>query len=125
MAVKFPDIEKVVVAYFKTALPNDVRVATKKAAPDKAGANKQVVVTAAFNGIQNYVLKEASVTIDVWANDYATASDLALTVDALVPGLAGDPIKMAVVALGPIRIAETAGEHRSLDVQVIVKGSPL
>ena len=125
MAVKFPDIEKTIVAYFKNALPNDVRVATLKAAPDKAGVNKQVVVTVAYNGTSELVLKEASVTVDVWANDYATASDLALTVDALVPGLATDPIKKAEVAVGPSRIAETVGEHRALDVQVIVKGSPL
>lgn len=125
MAVKFPDIEKTIVAYFVSVLPNDVRVATKKAAPDKVGANKQVIITASFNQTSEYVLKTASVTIDVFANTYATCSDLAFLVDAHVPGMVGVDIKKAEVALGPIRMAETNGEHRSLDVQVIVKGSPL
>lgn len=125
MAVKFPDIEKTIVAYFKNVLANDVRVATKKAAPDKAGLNKQVVITVAYNQTSQYVTREASVTIDVFATTYAACSDLAFLVDAYVPGMVGTEIKLAETVLGPVRMAETNGEHRSLDVQVIVKGSPL
>lgn len=125
MAVIFPDIEKTIVAYLKSVLASNVLVAVKKAPADKAGVNKQVVVTAAYQGEEQHVMKTASVTIDVFANTYADCSELALLVDAHIRGVVGHPIKKASVLLGPVRIAEQAGEHRSLDVEVIVQGSPL
>lgn len=125
MAVIFPDIEKTIVAYLKSVLSNDVYVAVKKAPADKTGVNKQVIITASYQGESLYVTKTASVTIDVYANTYAACSDLALLVDARIRGVVGHPIKKATVLLGPVRIAEQAGEHRSLDVEVIVQGSPL
>ena len=127
MAVLFPDVEKTVVSFLNAQLSGSdyagTRVATKKALPDEAQPSKQIVVTVAYNGEQNYVLKTASLTIEVYADDYATASGLALWVESKIRDIVGDPIKQAEVVLGPVRGAdETHQEKRMLDVQLLVKG---
>lgn len=118
----FPDVEKTVVTYLKNAL-NDVHVATKKVAPDATQPAKQIVVQFAYNREQNTVTRLGSLTLDVYANDYGTANDLALYVEAVIRGLAGGLIKKVEVAVGPVRQAEeTEQEKRSLDVQLTVAG---
>ena len=130
MAVIFPDIEKTLVAYFNAALPSHgasgVRVATKKAQPDDVQPAKELVITAAYNREQDYVLRSASVTLEVYADTYANANALSLLVAALVRGCTTDGIKNAEVVLGPTRIGEDGTqEKRYLDVQLMVKGSDL
>lgn len=133
MAVIFPDVELVLVEYLQTALDlqatalaTGVRVATKVAPPDVSRPAKQVVLNAGYNEETNYVLKRATITIDVYALDYATATDLGLLVEALIRGAAGSQIKQVTVRLGPIRTTEeTDYERRSLDVEIMVKGTDL
>lgn len=133
MAVIFPDIEKTLVAYLVAALAangsstaQNVRVGTKKTQPDETAPAKEVVVTAAYNAEQDYVLKTASVTLEVYANDYATANTLSLLVEALIRGCTGDEIKKAEVRMGPVRIGEEGPqEKRYLDVGLTVKGTNL
>lgn len=127
MAVLFPDVEKTVVAYLGAQLAGSdyagTRVATKKALPDEAQPSKQIVVTAAYSAEQNYVLKGASLTLEIYADDYATASGLALWVESKIRGVVGDPIKQAEVVVGPVRGAdESHQEKRMIDVQLLVKG---
>lgn len=131
--VIFPDIEKTLVSYLVAALAGNgsetaqgVRVGTKKAQPDEDQPAKEVVVTAAYNAEQDYVVKTASVTLEVYAADYATANSLSLLVEALIRGCTGDEIKKAEVRLGPVRIAEEGTqEKRYLDVGLVVKGTDL
>jgi hypothetical protein len=128
MAVQFPDVEKTIVTFLNSQLASSdfsgTRVATKKALPDETQPAKQIVVTVAYNGEENYVTKRASLTLDVWANDYATASSLALWLEAKIRDLAGDPVKQVIVRLGPVRGSdETRQEHRMLDVELLVKGT--
>lgn len=128
--VIFPDIELTLVAYLNEVLPvygaNDVRVATKKAQPDEAQPSKEVVITAAYNAEQNYVLKSASATIEVYADTYANANALSLLVEAVIRGCVGNEIKMAEVRVGPVRIGEEGTqEKRYLDVGLMVKGTEL
>jgi hypothetical protein len=128
MAVLFPDIEKTVVSFINAQLVGTdysaARVATKKALPDETQPAAQIVVTAAYGSEDNFVLKSASLTLDVWADDYATASGLALWLESKIRDIAGDPIKQVTVRLGPIRGAdETRQEHRMLDVELIVRGT--
>jgi hypothetical protein len=130
VAVIFPDIEKTLVAFLKSALTSageaTVRVATKKAQPDETQPDKEVVVTAAYNNEQDYVLKTASVTLEVYARDYATANTLSLLVEALIRDCVGQQIKRAEVRLGPVRVGEEADyEKRYLDVGLVVKGDDL
>jgi hypothetical protein len=130
MAVIFPDIEATLVSYLKTALAakgeSTVRVATKKAQPDETQPAKEVVIVAAYNNESNYVLKDASVTLDVYAQDDITCTNLALLVEALIRGSVGTQIKRAEVRLGPVRIGDDGpNEKRSIDVGLVVKGIDL
>lgn len=133
MAVIFPDIEKTLVAYFNSALETvdselstGVRVGTKKAQADETQPTKEIVLTVAYNSEQNYVTKDASVMIEVFASDYETANDLALLVEALVRDSVGTQIKFAEVRLGPVRLGEEGPyEKRYLDVYLVVKGTTL
>ena len=130
----FPDIEKALVAYFKQALEDngselasDVRVATIHSQPDEATPSKQIVIIGAYSTeTVDRVTKLASATIEVYAEDYETASTLALLVEALVRNCTGDSIKRAEVRIGPVRTTEESQqERRSLDVELIVKGTDL
>jgi hypothetical protein len=133
VAIIYPDIEKIVVSFLKNELDSlpdplaaDVRVATKKAAPDEVQPAKQVVIVGSYNSTLDGPLKAASLVIDIYAADYETASSLALLVAALIVDCIGDPIKRAVVVVGPIRLTdETPDEKRSLSVDLTVKGSTL
>lgn len=130
MAVQFPDIEKTIVTFLNTQLNSSAyagtRVATKKALPDETQPTKQIVVTVAYNQEQNYVTKVATCVLDVWADDYATASGLALWVEAKIRDVVGDQVKKAEVILGPVRGADDSKqEHRMLDVQLLVKGTTI
>lgn len=133
MAIIYPDIEKIVVSFLKNELDSlsdplaaDVRVATKKAAPDEVQPAKQVVIVGSYNSTLDGPLKAASLVVDVYAADYETASSLALLVAALIVECIGDPIKRAVVVVGPVRLTdETPDEKRSLSVDLTVKGSTL
>lgn len=131
--VIFPDIEKTLVAYFNSALAavgseiaTGVRVATKKAQPDDEQPSKEIVITAGWDSEDNYVLKSAIVTIQVFASDYSDANELGLLVESLSRGCVGDAIKRAEVRLGPVRIAdEGAQEKRFIELAVMVKGTTL
>lgn len=126
MTVIFPDAEKVIVAYLKQNLP-EVFVSVKKPAPDSPNSSsKQVVVNLAYNEERWFVTKTASLTLDCYANTYDEASSLGLLVEALIRGVVGDPIKRAIVRLGPVRTTELGQqERRSLDVELVVNGSNL
>jgi len=126
--VIFPDIEVTLVSYLKSALTSagesSVRVATKKAQPDDTQPTEQVVVIAAYNYEVEFVTKVATVTLEVYANTYARANTLGLLVESLIRGAVGEHIKKVDVRLGPVRTTEEGEqERRSLDVEVIVKGS--
>lgn len=130
----FPDIEKELVAYFNQALENigtdlatDVRVGTIHSQPDQETPNKQIVIIGSYNSeTLDRVTKFATVTLEVYADDYATASSLGLLAEALVRECTGASIKKAEVRLGPVRTNEEGQqERRSLDVELIVKGTDL
>lgn len=124
MAVLFPDVEIALITYLKSVLPNGVLVATKKPAADATQPVKQVIISAAYNGERDFVAKVVSLTVDVYADTYANANSLGLLVESKIRGCVGDPIKKATVLLGPVRTAEPSEmEKRSLDIELIVKGS--
>ena len=125
MAVIFPDIEATLVSYFNTALAGQgVRVGTKKAQPGEGPYAKELVIIAAYNDEVQYVTKRATLTLDVFADDYANASSLGLLVESLIRGSVGQEIKRVTVRLGPVRTTEEGQqERRSIDVELIVKGS--
>ena len=129
MAVTFPDIEKTVVGYLKTSLATTdfatAHVGVKRAEPDtKPYPTEQVVVNVAFGSERDFVVKSATLTLDCYSMDYAKASTLGLLVESVIRGIVGTQIKSASVAMGPVRRTdETKEELRSIDVQLVVKGS--
>jgi hypothetical protein len=128
VAVIYPDIEQTLVTYFNTALEgSDVRVATKHSPPSGPTPTMQLVITVAYGQETGQrVTKDASLTLEVYADSYADASGLALYVESLVRDCVGEEIKRAEVRLGPVRTTEDSGqEKRSLDVALVVKGTTI
>lgn len=128
VAVIYPDIEQTLVSYFNTALDGEnVRVATKHSPPSQSTPSKQLVITVAYGQETGQrVTKDASLTLEVYADSYADASQLGLVVESLVRDCVGEEIKLAEVRLGPIRTTEDSGqEKRSLDVALVVKGATI
>lgn len=125
MAVVFPDIEPILVSYLSGILSGDVYVATKKAQPDDP-QSYQVIITGSYGQTLDHVRREASAVIDIYADSYSEASDLAVFVSAVIPQVVGDVIKKSEVILGPVRQTDEAPqEKRSISVDFIVKGSTL
>jgi hypothetical protein len=134
MTVIFPDIEPHIVSFIEarfdsigTTLTSDVYVATIKAPADETPVpTKQVIVTANYETTLDWVRRSATVVFDIFADNYADASDLANLVGAIITDIPDDPIKRAIVVVGPIRVREeTTSEHRKLSVDLIVKGTTL
>lgn len=133
MTVIFPDVEPVLVSHLTSALDastkpvaSGVRVGTVKLPADSAQASKQVVLTVAYNQTRLHVVKEATVTVEVFANKYADASALALLVSALVVDVPRTVIKRAEVTFGPVRVADDGPqERRAFTLELTVKGSNL
>lgn len=128
MAVIFPDIEKVLVSYFNTALAGqNVRVGTIHSQPDENTPAKQVVINTAYGvETEQKVTKEATVTLDIYADTYSDANALGLLVEALIRDSVGQDIKRVEVRLGPVRTTEQSEqERRSIDVSLIIKGTEL
>ena len=125
--VIFPDVEKVLVAYFKSAYQSvgqTVRVGTKKTPPDKTQPAKELVISVAYGRENESVLKTCSVTLEVFASSNEDANTLGLLTESLVRNSVGSVIKKAEVLVGPVRVAEeSTREKRYLDVSLVVKGT--
>ena len=133
MSVIFSDLEPIIVEHIQNSLDSyggtvasNVRVATRKAPPQATQPSKEVIIAVSYGVTTNKVIREASAVIDIYADDYATASDLASLVAALIIDVESDPIKMAEVNVGPIRVPNQGPqEQRSMTVDFVVKGSTL
>lgn len=134
MPIVFPDLDKLVIQYLDTALASletsqaeDVTVTAKKTPSDiSPRPSKEVVVVCQYGPTYDDVRRVGSAVIDVWCDDFATATELALLVAAVITQIPGDSIKRAVVALGPTRLSEEGPqERRSMTVDFIVKGIEL
>lgn len=125
MTVKYNDIEKDLVAFIIAGLADDsVRVGTMKLPATKAEPAKQVVISATLGAETEIMLRYGQVVIDVYANDYATASDLGYKVESLVRQATGTNIKHVTVQTGPVRLGDDSGqERRSLSAEVVVKAT--
>lgn len=129
MAVTFPDVEKTIVAYLKASLTTtdfaSAHVGVKRAEPDtKPYPTEQVVVNVAFGSERDFVVKNATLVLDCYSTDYGRASTLGLLVESIIRGIVGTQIKSASVIMGPVRrVDDTKEELRSIDVQLVIKGS--
>ena len=125
MPVKYNDIEKDLVAAIKTGLADStVRVGTMKLPAGKTEPPKQVVISATLGSEVEVMLRYGQVVIDIYANDYATASDLAYKVESLLRRATGANIKHVTLQTGPVRLGDDSGqERRSLSAEVVVKAT--
>lgn len=125
--ISFPDVEIDLVSYFSSAFAAEgetVKVGTVKTPPDQTQPNKELVINVAYNGEIDFVTRDATATLEVYASSYAAANALGLLVDKLVRGATGSVIKKAEVLSGPLRLPEEGPqERRALDVALIIKGT--
>lgn len=125
----FPDIEpEIVVGLTDYLNDNGIRVATRKKAPGSTEPDRQVIITVtlANERTDTPLLRYAGVVIDVFANDYLTASNLAYQVEAGLRSLTGEHIKRVSMTAGPTRIGEESGqEHRAISAEVVVQAYDL
>ena len=126
MPIIYPDIEKVLVAYLKDSLGSDVRVGTVKLGPDSPLPAKQVVVTVSWASTKEVVTRYAGVQVECFADTYEDASELGLTVDAVLRTATVGPIKAVFILAGPIRFADESGqEKRAISAEVVVQATDL
>jgi hypothetical protein len=132
--VIFPDIEKVLVASFKTTLQGrsepyaqNVIVSTVKPAPDVSPYPSRIITIRADGGTElDYVRKQERVSITIWADTYSDASSLARLVEALVKGMTGEAIKLVEINLSPVRLDEAGPQEcRYITIQCVTKGIAL
>jgi hypothetical protein len=126
MTVIYEDIESTLVAHLQNALGSEVRVGTKKLGPDQVQPAKQVVVTAAWAGDKERMLKYAGVITEVFADGDIEASTLALLVEANLRTATVGSIKKVEIIAGPIRLADgSTQEKRSISAEVTVQATNL
>jgi hypothetical protein len=126
MAVLFPDVEKILIAFLKQSLPEDVYVSVKKPAPEAQASPKQVIVNLSYNQERWFVTKLCSLTLECYAESYDDANALGLLTEALIRESVGEVVKRVTVRLGPVRTTEEGQqERRSLDVELVIAGSNL
>jgi hypothetical protein len=133
-AVIFPDVEKVLVAAIKKELKKrnetyaqKVHVGTIKPPADLKPYPSRIITVRSDGGPKiDWVRKLERVGINIWANKYAEASDLARLIEALSVTLTTDNIKSVRVVLSPTRVDEAGPqEQRYMTLELIVKGSDL
>jgi hypothetical protein len=133
-AVIFPDVEKVLVADIKTKLTarsesytNGVTVATIKPAPDVSPYPSKIVVIRSDGGPElDHVRKLERVSVLVYANTYADASNLARMVQALFRTTTGEDIKQVTAVLSPVRVDEEGPQQaRYMTFEIITKAKTL
>lgn len=135
MPTIFPDVEKLVVARLKSSLSastlpyaSGVTVATKKPAPDVSPSPSRVVTVRADGGssIVTGITKAERIGINVYANKYADASDLARFVESLMRTFNWGDIKLVRTVMFPIRVDnEGTEEQRYMSFELVVKASDI
>jgi hypothetical protein len=127
VTVKYNDIEKDLVTSIVAGLADSsVRVGTKKLPATNTEPAKEVVISATLGSETELMLRYGQVVIDIYANDYATASDLAYKVESLVRRATGTNIKHVTVQNGPVRLGDDSGqERRSISAEVVVKATDI
>lgn len=133
-SVIFPDVEKILTVALKNELDNrtevytaDVHVSTIKPGPDVKPYPRRIVTIRSDGGQKlDWVRKLERVGINVYADTYADASDLAHLIEALSVSLTGNEIKLSRVALSPTRVNEEGPQQsRYLVLELTIKGSSL
>ena len=123
--IYYEDIEKEVVGFFLSKLDTDaVLVATKTPGPDETDVpDSWLVVTVAPGRTKSPVTRFYGLTLEIYANDYQTASSLSQTVDYWLRNITEtNSIKAVDILAGPTRLGdESPKEKRSISAELVVK----
>lgn len=140
MATIFPDVEillrTVIVAGLAASTDSvaaNVTVATKKPDPSVTPYPSKIVTIRGDGGgqLERDITKVERVGINVYvggSNAYATASNLARLVEAIVRAGVGGAIKRVETSLSPVRVdtdATNTPEQRYMTFEVVVKAADL
>jgi hypothetical protein len=126
--VIYPDIEEIIINYFKDNLLTitgyeNVNIAPIKSMNDNAS---EVIITAAYNADISQVHRNASLVLEVYSDTFEKANTLALVVDALIREATVNEIKKVTVVVGPVRLTESStSEKRSLSVDLVIKATQM
>ena len=108
--VIYPDLEEIIIAYFKTNLNTitgyeNVNIAPVKSMNDNA---QEVIINCSYNRDISDVHRNASAVIEVYADTFENANTLSLIVDALIRKATVNGIKKVDVIVGPVRLSEAS-----------------
>lgn len=129
--VAFPNGEVLVVAGLKQLLSElgvEAKVSTVKTSPQGEQPRRSITVRSDGGTPLQRVTKEEDFGINVYAEDYASASTLASTVEALIQALpkVSTQIKNVEIRSAATRINDDGGEEqRYIRATVVIKGSDL
>jgi len=126
--VIYPDLEEIIISYFKDNLLTiegyeNVNIAPVKSMNDNAS---EVIVNASYNNDISQVHRNASLILEVYSDTFEKANTLSLIVDALIREATVGSIKKVDVIVGPVRLSEASTlEKRSLSVDLVVKATQM
>lgn len=125
MGTKFPEVEPLLVAYLAAAFPG-VTVSVKK--PDASvtpyPAKIITVRSDGGNDIQRDIVRVERIGVNVWANTYKEASNLAQSVDSVLRECKTGGIKLVESVLSPTTIANDGPqEQKYMTFQLVVKAT--
>jgi hypothetical protein len=126
--VIYPDLEEIIISYFKDNLLTiegyeNVNIAPVKSMDDNAS---EVIVNASYNNDISQVHRNASLILEVYSDTFEKANTLSLIVDALIREATVGSIKKVDVIVGPVRLSEASTlEKRSLSVDLVVKATQM
>jgi hypothetical protein len=123
--IYYEDIEKELVAFFLTKFDSgSVLVATKTPQPDETDVPANwLIVNVTPGRTKTPVTRYYAVVLEIYAEDYSTASSLSLQADFwLRNATATRSIKNVDVLVGPVRLGEEGlKEKRSISAELVVK----
>lgn len=135
MATIFPDVEKLLVSRLKSSLQSSTQsftsntvVATKKPAPDVSPYPSRIIVVRADGGLElvSGLTKTERIGVNIYAENYSVASDLARLVEAWMRTYNFGDIKRVETTMSPVRVNnEGKEEQRYMTFELVVKASTL
>lgn len=126
----FPDVEKLLITRISDALAaltgnplaSGVTVSVKKPAADVKPYPSKIVAVRNDGGSDNEpgVIRRSRISVNVWANDYATASELARLIESILGAQIWGEIKWVETSLSFTRVDNDGPQEQRLGNFVIV-----
>jgi hypothetical protein len=135
MGTQFADVEPLLVEYLFDALAASedpvaasVLVSVKKPDAAESPYPSKIVTVRSDGGMdtQRNLIRSERIGVNVWADTYADASNLASLVDAILRDCKTGAIKLVETQMSPVRVPnEGKQEQRYMTYQLVVKAADL